>query len=131
VVLTSSGPGDTLVGGAGNDTLNASRGSDLLTGGGGDDRFVFGDVPWSPAHITDFAHGQDVLDLKAVFAHSTYVSGDPVAEGYLSFISDGAGGTKVLFDADGPAAGQQWASYILNLDHVAPASMTAADWIVK
>jgi serralysin len=131
VVLTSSGPGDTLVGGAGNDTLNASRGSDLLTGGGGADRFVFGDVPWSPAHITDFTHGQDVLDLRAVLAHSTYVSGDPVAQGYLSFISDGAGGTKVLFDADGPATGQPWASYILNLDHVAPSSMTAADWIIK
>jgi serralysin len=131
VTLTSAFVGDTLTGGAGNDTLNASRGQDQLTGGAGNDRFVFGDTPWAPAQITDFTHGQDVLDLKGVFAHANYSGSDPVADHYLSFISDGQGGTTVLFDADGAAPGQQWGLNIIHLQHVDPATITAADWVIR
>ncbi len=131
LTLTSQFPGDRLVGGAGDDTLNTSRGSDTLTGGAGADRFAFADVPWSPADITDFQPGVDVLDLRAVFAHSSFVAGDPVAQHYLGFIGDGAGGTKVLFDADGWGGGQPWASYVLHLVGVAPETLTSHDWIVS
>src|SRR5690349_20196445 len=47
LVLTSPGPGSTLVGGSGADTLNASQGADVLTGGAGADAFVFRAMPWS------------------------------------------------------------------------------------
>jgi serralysin len=131
VTLTSTYAGATLTGGAGADTLNASRGQDQLTGGAGHDRFVFGDTPWAPAQITDFTHGQDVLDLKGVFAHANYSGSDPVADHYLSFISDGQGGTTVLFDADGAAPSQQWGLNIIHLQHVDPTTITAADWVIR
>jgi beta-glucanase (GH16 family)/Ca2+-binding RTX toxin-like protein len=131
VTLTSAYPGDRLTGGAGADTLNASRGSDTLTGGAGADRFAFNDVPWSPAVITDFQDGVDKLDLRGVFNSSNYWGSDPVADRYLTFISDGAGGTKVLYDMDGAAQGQQWASYVLHVQNVAPTAFTQADWIIR
>jgi len=120
-VLTSTTnfPGSVLSGGTGADTLNAGQGSDTLTGGAGADHFVFGKVPWSPAEITDFVHGQDVIDLRGIFAASGYAGADPVADHQLTLMSDGAGGTKVLVGA----------SYFLHVDHVAPGAFTGSDWI--
>ncbi|MFC3070261.1 family 16 glycosylhydrolase [Phenylobacterium soli] len=130
-VLTSAYAGDHLVGGAGSDTLNASRGADQLTGGAGADHFVFAAEPWAPAHITDFQHGQDVVDLKGLFAATGYWGSDPVADHYLTLISDGNGGTAVLFDRDGSGSGQQWGDYIIDLEHVSPSSLTSADWVIR
>jgi Ca2+-binding RTX toxin-like protein len=125
-VITSKGPGDTLVGGAGADTLNASQGSDVLTGAGGADRFVFGKEPWSPARITDFTVGTDILDLSALFQSSGYAGSDPVADKYVIFLDDGAAGTKLLFDRDSTATGQQWGNYIITLEGVPTAGLTWA-----
>jgi hypothetical protein len=130
-ILTAHLSGDTLTGGAGDDTINASRGGDILTGGAGHDHFVFANEPWAPATITDFQHGQDVLDLRGMFAATGYVGTDPVADHYLSFISDGNGGTKVLFDPDGTANGHPWPDYVIDLQHVDPSTMTSADWIIR
>jgi len=116
---TTNFPGSAVVGGAGDDTLNAGQGSDTLTGGAGADHFVFAKTPWAPAEITDFVHGQDVIDLRGVFAGSGYAGGDPVADHRLTLIDDGAGGTKVLYAGN----------YFLHIDHVAPGSLTGADWI--
>jgi len=131
VTLTSAVAGDTLSGGVGGDTLNASQGADHLTGGAGNDRFVFNNEPWAPAVITDFTHGQDKLDLRGMFSHTGYTGSDPVADHYLTFISDGNGGTAVLFDKDGAANGQQWADYVIDLQHVDPSAVTPADWIIR
>jgi hypothetical protein len=125
-VITSAGPGSTLTGGAGADTLNASQGSDVLTGGAGADRFVWNKEPWSPADVTDFSVGTDKLDLSALFQAAGYTGSDPVADRYVSFLDDGAGGTKVLFDRDATAPGQQWSNYIIHLEHVAASGLTWA-----
>jgi Ca2+-binding RTX toxin-like protein len=130
-VLTATQVGSVLVGGAGADTLTASQGSDTLTGGAGNDRFAFVKPPWSPVHVTDFAHGQDVLDLRGVFAGTGYAGSDPLADKYLILIPDGSGGTAVLFDRDGAAAGQQWGTYIIDLEHVSPATLGAGDWLIR
>ncbi|MDB5450846.1 MAG: endo,3,4-beta-glycanase [Phenylobacterium sp.] len=128
-VLTSPYPGATLTGGAGADTLNASQGSDRLTGGAGADAFAFAKPPWSAGHITDFTPGVDVIDLRGLFTAAGYHGGDPIADGYLSFQSDGAGGTKVMFDQDGWAAGTPWPITVTTLDGVAPASLHSSDWL--
>lgn len=51
---------DILNGGSGNDILHGGLGDDILTGGSGDDVFVFG----GDDQITDFAIGQDKIDLR-------------------------------------------------------------------
>ena len=127
-VLTSSGYSATLTGGAGADTINAGQGPDVLTGGAGADHFVFAATPWNAGHITDFTPGTDVLDLRGIFASAHYQGSNPIADGCLILQSDGAGGTKVYVDVDGPRGGQ-WPFLITTLDHVAPTSVSSADWL--
>jgi hypothetical protein len=127
---TSNFPGSVMAAGAGADTLSAGLGSDTMTGGDGGDHFVIAKAPWAPTEITDFVHAQDVLDLRGLFASIGYAGIDPVSDRYLSFTSDGAGGTKVLLDPDGAGGGHPWPDYIIHLDHVAPGSLTPADWLV-
>ena len=111
-VITSTGPGSTLTGGAGADTLISSRGEDLLTGGGGADRFVFPDETWAPATITDFkAADGDKIDLSGVLDDWGYTGTDPFADGRLILQGDGQGSTRVLLDNDG--AGGEWPNYVL------------------
>ena len=128
-VLTSTYAGATLIGGSGGDTLNASQGSDRLTGGGGADSFVFRAMPWNAGHITDFQVGADKIDVSGLYANG-YRGTDPVGDGYVSFVSDGAGGTKVLLDTDGPGGANSLKFLITTLDGVAPASLYGADWLI-
>ncbi|HVI33970.1 Calx-beta domain-containing protein [Phenylobacterium sp.] len=116
-VYTSPGPGSTVTAGSGDDTINASQGADVLTGGAGADRFVWGKEPWSPATVTDFVVGTDKLDLSALFQASGYTGSDPVADKYVTLLTDSSG-TKVLFDRDGAGTAQQWGNYIINLQGV-------------
>jgi len=124
-VINSSGPGDALIGGAGADTLNASQGPDVLTGGAGGDVFAWNGQPWSPARITDFTTGVDRLDFDALLRGAGYAGSDPVADGYVFLFDDGAGGTKVLVDPDGP--GGAWAGYVVQLEKTAAQGLTWAD----
>jgi beta-glucanase (GH16 family)/Ca2+-binding RTX toxin-like protein len=128
VVLTSTEYGSTLAGGAGKDTLNAGQGPDVMTGGAGADHFVFAATPWNSGHITDFTPGSDVLDLRGIFSEAHYSGTDPLADGHLSFQSDGNGGTKIYVDVDG-ASGKQWPFLITTLDHVAPGAINVNDWL--
>jgi Ca2+-binding RTX toxin-like protein len=117
---------DTLSGGAGDDTLNASQGPDQLTGGAGHDAFVFKLEPWAPAHIKDFVVGTDRLDISALFQKAGYTGSDPVADGYVKLLDDGAGGTEVFFDPDGPNPAHQWPDNIIDIEHVPVGSATWA-----
>jgi hypothetical protein len=94
----------SLAGGTGDDIFYAGHNSVVVTGGGGADRFVFPHLPWNTSgHITDFVLGTDTLDLTALFAMAGYTGSDPVADGYIRLESDGADGTRVLFDLADPA----------------------------
>lgn len=68
---------DTLIGGAGNDILSGGGGNDklydglgqdALTGGTGRDIFYFAAIDGSLDRITDFAKGQDIVDLSGIDA---------------------------------------------------------------
>ena len=130
-VLTSPYPGATLQGGAGADVLNASQGADRLIGGGGADRFVFGKLPWSAGHVSDFTPGSDVIDLRPLFDALGYGGLNPVADGVLRLESDGAGGTKVLVDPDGWGGAHPWPTTITTLDGVAAARLGGSDWLFQ
>ena len=128
-ILTSNNYASRLNGGAGNDILIAGRNADVLTGGAGSDIFQFDNLPWQTTRVTDFTVGTDMLDLRNLFIASNYTGTDPVADGYLSFQSDGAGGTKVLFDADGPNPTMPWQFWVATLENVSPASLQMQkDW---
>jgi Ca2+-binding RTX toxin-like protein len=123
-VLVSDSDRDVLTGGAGADTLSAGRGADRLTGGAGADHFDFDALPWNAGHVTDFQPGIDKLDLRGLAP--AYSGGNIVRD--LALVSDGAGGTKVMLDIDGPFGGE-WPFRITTLDGVAPSSLSASDWL--
>jgi len=73
--LGSSG-GDTFKGDALNNEFQGKAGKDTMTGGGGRDTWFFKEVADSPAGatrdlVTDFAPGQDVIDLAGIDADTT------------------------------------------------------------
>ena len=73
--LGSSG-NDTFKGDALDNEFQGKAGKDTMTGGGGRDTWDFNDVADSPAGatrdlVTDFAPGQDVIDLAGIDADST------------------------------------------------------------
>ena len=63
--IVGSAAGDVIEGGSGWDRIDGGGGNDTLTGGSEDDRFVF-DADWGVDTVTDFADGQDRLDLTAL-----------------------------------------------------------------
>jgi hypothetical protein len=69
------------------------------------------------------------LDLRPLFSASGYQGTNPIADGYLRFEADGSGGTKVMFDADGPAAASPWWFQIVTLDHLQPSGIRTGDWL--
>jgi hypothetical protein len=121
--------GQILTGGSGDDIFHAGRNSVVMTGDGGDDRYVFEHLPWNGGHITDFASGSDVLDLRPLFSASGYSGANPIGDGYLRFDADGTSGTRVMFDPDGPATGNRWAFTIVTLDDVQPSGVHTGDWL--
>jgi Ca2+-binding RTX toxin-like protein len=79
--LTGSRVADTISGGDGKDTITGGLGRDIMTGGGGKDVFIFkslsdsGKTSATRDFITDFTHGPDKIDLKAIDA-SHKIAGD-------------------------------------------------------
>jgi len=88
-VSTGSGS-DTLVGGDGNDILNAGAGVNTLTGGGGDNTFVF-NQRFGVNTITDFGAG-DVLS----FNHADFDSFAAV----MAHAATSGANTVIAFDGD-------------------------------
>ncbi|MDB5493710.1 MAG: endo,3,4-beta-glycanase, C-terminal secretion signal protein, partial [Phenylobacterium sp.] len=53
------------------------------------------------------------------------------ADGYIKLLSDGHGDTWIYFDRDGPGTADQWGTLVATIDNVAPAAITASDWIFR
>jgi Ca2+-binding RTX toxin-like protein len=99
----------------------------MLTGGGGSDTFVFDALPWNAGHITDFNPNADTLDLHGIFSTIGYTGSDPVADGHLNFVADGAGDTKVYVEPQGPDT--TIPILVTTLDHVSPSALHQGDYI--
>jgi hypothetical protein len=92
----------------------------------GADVFGFAAEPFNPAHITGFTVGQDRLDFSPVLQQAGYAGSDPQADRVIILQTDGAGGTEILFDRDGPGPAPQYGDYVINLDGVPVAGLTWA-----
>jgi beta-glucanase (GH16 family) len=119
--LFASAAGSTLDGGSGDDALFAGKGADILIGGIGQDRFVMNHIDTETDRIGDFEAGVDMLDMRQLFLEIGYGGSNPVAEKYLSWSDNGAGGTDVFFDGDGQGAVA--AHKIVTLDDVASSKL--------
>jgi Ca2+-binding RTX toxin-like protein len=125
--LQAQDGGSTLVGGSGDDTLIGAHGPDEMTGNGGADHFVFNEVPWQGAQITDFQTGVDKIDLTTLFRENGYAGHDPVAEGWVKFLDDGHGDTWLYFDPT-PST-DPWGDYIATIQGITPSQLSVHDII--
>jgi uncharacterized repeat protein (TIGR03803 family) len=116
-------PGQVLIGTPNDDTFFAGHSSVSMTGNGGADTFVFQFEPWTAGQITDFTPGNDKLDISALLTSIGYTGHDPVADGVVTFQSDGSGDTQVLFHDPANA----WPTLVTTLDGVLPTGLTSAN----
>ena len=118
------------VGQSTNDVLVASPQGSTLTGGAGNDTFVFNQAALTPSTITDFTHGQDMLQISAAgFDHGLVSGGNPElytgtlasamgsgSNGYFIFDNSNPGGGTLYWDANGGSGAD--ATAIATLTHV-------------
>lgn len=123
-VISGTTGRDVLVGTPGDDIITGGAGADTLSGGGGRNVFVYTSLRDAGDTITDFVPAADRLDLRALLASLGWQGTDPVAEGWVRFV-DGAGGTSVQVDADGPAGAAVFRP-LLTLTGVTAASLSSA-----
>ena len=102
LVRTISGTAgrDTLVGTPGDDRITGGPGADLMTGGAGADVFVYTSLRDAQDRITDFAPGQDRIDLNALLQSIGYAGQSPAADGVVR-LADSPVGLTLLIDPDG------------------------------
>ena len=81
---------ETLLGNAGADTLGGGDGADTMTGGSGADVFTFATASRpSDDLITDFAEGEDLIDLRALgILHCAPDGSDPVGQSSVASFVD-------------------------------------------
>ncbi|EIF42641.1 VCBS, partial [gamma proteobacterium BDW918] len=133
---------DSLFGGSGDDSLLGGKGEDVLSGGQGDDNLMGGDgrdiFVWTNADKgTSTAPAEDVvLDFETgaggdVLHLADLLQGEESGElsDYLSFQSDGAGGTIVNIDISGDTGTSQQHITLKGVDLTAGGSLTDQDII--
>lgn len=99
--LDGSNARDALKGSAADEIIYGGIGSDVLTGGAGNDHFLYRNLNEGVDTITDFAPGQDRVDLRSLLASIGYTGTNPFSDGWAR-IANGNSGASVQIDADGP-----------------------------
>jgi Ca2+-binding RTX toxin-like protein len=134
--FTGNAGDNFITGSGGDDILNGGGGTDLLIGGGGHDTFVIDRRVAQQAfvaglvEIADFDPASDVVDLRDYLLVADPGGSDPFADGTLALQANSAGGTDVVNNKiERSAGGAVIPVPILTLDHVAPGSLTAANFI--
>jgi subtilisin-like proprotein convertase family protein len=96
--IVANAAGDMIQGGRGNDAITAGSGADKLWGGPGKDTFVWKALAATTDTVFDFNPGQDTIDLHQLWTALGYNGTDPLADHWLSLVSDGGSGTNVVVD---------------------------------
>jgi parallel beta-helix repeat protein len=133
-VMRANSVGSSLSGGLGADTLISVGGADTLTGGAGNDVFRFealgahsngGNVPANLAVITDFVHGQDIVDLQSLLTN--YHGDNAIADGWVKTVVNNTG-TTIFVDQDGPS-GPGGFTAVAKLLGITTALSSGHDWV--
>ncbi len=97
ITLTGNELNNYLTGNAGANILNGAGGNDYLNGRGGNDIFLFGAASGADV-ITDFAQGQDKIDLSALGLTFAQVQAGYVQQGVNGTINLGGGNSVTLLN---------------------------------
>lgn len=111
-IFGGDGDGVSLTGTSNGDYIAFGFGNQTATGGGGNDTFAFGG---GTNTITDFTQGADRIDLQG--------TGLDRMDRLADFLSQGPGGARISADSGSD-------HFEININGVAAASLTAADFIL-
>jgi subtilisin-like proprotein convertase family protein len=113
--------GDAIQAGRGNNTIVAGKGADTLYGAptGSTDTFDFNFLKTAPDTIQNWVSGSDVIDMTKLVSSIGYTGADPVADGWLTLVSDSKGGTNFVVDPHNGQASQT----IVDVIGVAPTAV--------
>jgi Ca2+-binding RTX toxin-like protein len=126
--ITGASGDDTLSGGGGNDLIHGGDGSDSLTGGTGSNTFHYANISEAGDTITDFktGSGNDVLDIKDLLTDFGGAGGsDPNDFVHLAVSS---GNTTVSVDTNGTVGGSSFVD-LVTLSGVDVGSSTAQNLV--
>lgn len=104
-ILHSLGGNDSIIGGSAGDWIVGGAGNDTLTGNAGSDTFHYGFTNAGSDTITDFQNGVggDVLNISdLLIGYVPMVSNLP---DFITAVDNGAGGSLLTIDHNGPLAG--------------------------
>jgi V8-like Glu-specific endopeptidase len=126
--LTGAGTPDILWANASGqiDAWMLGLSGDLVTGGNPQDTFTFNQIADAGMEITDFQPGVGggVLNLQGLFGSIGYSGGNPLGDGEVRLVQNGAN-TDVQVDAH---PGTHSYVTLVQLDNVAAGSITSANW---
>ncbi len=127
-VIAGNDGNNSLSGGDGEDTLTGGAGADTLTGGNGNDVFVYTvldeSTPAASDTITDFAHGEDVIDVS-VLGSFVFIGTAAFTAANQLRVEQSDADTLAQIDSDGDGDAD-WQVLIKN---TTPANFTFADFI--
>ncbi len=129
-LLQGGGGNDRLRGGGGNDVLVGQRGADTLIGGGGADLYVFNSVADGMDTIIGFQVGQDLIDIRSIFAQSAFAAPSRTAQ-FRQFVKIEQLGvnTVISLDQDGTGAGTVFQP-LATLTNIAASTVQSTSFVV-
>jgi beta-glucanase (GH16 family) len=123
VFTANNTAGQVLIGAPGNDTFYAGTNSVIMTGDGLTNTYLYSALPTAAGQITDFDPGTDTINLTALLQSVGYTGSNPVTDGTITVVSDGNGGSNILYNHNGAS------TVIVDLDNVAPSAVLSSDFI--
>ncbi|MBA5249966.1 MAG: hypothetical protein FE834_10660, partial [Gammaproteobacteria bacterium] len=115
-----------IKGTAGNDTITGGAGNDTITGGAGSDTFVYGATSGTGLGndtITDWATGDNKLDLKDLITDTTKIASELVTDGAIVITGSNSNADTVITVAHAGTGGS--ADTVITLTGVAFTSQAA------
>jgi Ca2+-binding RTX toxin-like protein len=130
--LTGKNGNDVMAGGRGNDLLIGGAGADTLKGGAGLDTFVYSSASEGLDMIQGFQGGQDLIDLRSIFAQSAYqMAGSSDFARFQKFVKIEPVGADTLVSNDSDGMGNGGFVGLATLKNVAASALGSQSFVVR